>query len=234
MQLKLAKQNTRTASPANRSSRPNICTSRKPRKTPDNPLFTRKVTNLYCWTHGGCAHDSQACNAKALGHKSDETFENKMGGSKAFCPWRCETKDDHRRVTILTNAISLSRKPLSSSVVSHTSNKTFLPKANVILAKGDSAASDHYFRLHDRTCLHNIRPTTSSPIILPNKSTITASHTGELPLHPSLSQQGKTAKILPKLTSASLISIGKLCDYNCIVTFDKSQMCVYKHNQQIM
>ena len=59
-------------------------------------------------------------------------------------------------------------------------------------------------------------------------------HTGELPLHPSLSQQGKTAKSLPQLTSASLISIGKLCDDNCIVTFDKSQMCVYKHNQEIM
>ena len=55
------------------------------RKTPDNPTFTRRTTDKYCWTHGGCAHQSADCNAKASGHQDNATFRNKQGGSKAFC-----------------------------------------------------------------------------------------------------------------------------------------------------
>ena len=59
---------------------------KKARKTPDNPTFTRHITNMYCWTHGGCAHAGSTCNDKAPGHKNEATFDNKMDGSKAFCP----------------------------------------------------------------------------------------------------------------------------------------------------
>ena len=59
--------------------------SRTCRKTPDNPNFTRRKTDEYCWTHGGCAHSSNQCTGKAPGHKKEATFDNKMGGSKAFC-----------------------------------------------------------------------------------------------------------------------------------------------------
>ena len=55
------------------------------KKTPDNPSFTRRQTDKYCWTHGGCAHGSNECTAKAQGHKTNASFANKMGGSKAFC-----------------------------------------------------------------------------------------------------------------------------------------------------
>lgn len=55
------------------------------RKTPDNPSFNRRKTTMYCWTHGGCAHSSDKCNDPAPEHKSEATFANKMGGSKAFC-----------------------------------------------------------------------------------------------------------------------------------------------------
>ena len=58
---------------------------KKKEKTPDNPSFTRRVTTTYCWTHGGCAHDSASCTARAQGHKDNATFEDKKGGSKAFC-----------------------------------------------------------------------------------------------------------------------------------------------------
>ena len=57
----------------------------KKQKTPDNPSFTRRVTTSYCWTHGGCAHDSASCTARAQGHKDNATFDDKKGGSKAFC-----------------------------------------------------------------------------------------------------------------------------------------------------
>ena len=55
------------------------------RKTPDNPSFARRTTNKYCWTHGGCAHSSAGCNAKASGHQDSATFNSMQGGSKGFC-----------------------------------------------------------------------------------------------------------------------------------------------------
>ena len=55
------------------------------RKTRDNANFPRRTTNQYCWTHGGCAHGSKDCSAPALGHWKEATFENRMGGSNAYC-----------------------------------------------------------------------------------------------------------------------------------------------------
>ena len=119
----------------------------------------------------------------------------------------------------------------SLSVVStrqHTSKKL-----DVIIAKGDSAASDHYFRTCDTSCLSNIKDTTSKPIILPDKSTISASQIGLLP-NSNLSEIGRRVKILPQLRSASLISVGKLCDDGCTVHFDNNKMQVHKNDQIIM
>ena len=47
--------------------------------------FVRRY-NMYCWTHGGCAHRGVACRGKLEGHQDNATFENKMGGSTANCP----------------------------------------------------------------------------------------------------------------------------------------------------
>ena len=55
------------------------------KKTPDHPRFTRRTTDKYCWTHGGCAHESKDCTRKAPGHKDSATFANKQGGSIGFC-----------------------------------------------------------------------------------------------------------------------------------------------------
>ena len=55
------------------------------KKTPDNPSFTRANTDFYCWTHGACNHNSNACTRQAPGHKNNATKDNKQGGSKAFC-----------------------------------------------------------------------------------------------------------------------------------------------------
>ena len=45
----------------------------------------RRTTSKYCWSHGACAHSSSECNAKKEGHRDDATFENKLGGSTAYC-----------------------------------------------------------------------------------------------------------------------------------------------------
>ena len=59
---------------------------RQNRKTPDNASYNRTKTEKYCWTHGATSHDSAQCRTKAQGHQDAATFNNRMGGSNAFCP----------------------------------------------------------------------------------------------------------------------------------------------------
>ena len=58
---------------------------RPPKKTKDDATFPRRQTDVYCWTHGGCNHSSQTCQRKAAGHKDGATFDNRQGGSNAYC-----------------------------------------------------------------------------------------------------------------------------------------------------
>ena len=60
--------------------------NRAPRKTRDDATYPRKITDKYCWTHGGGSHISAVCNSKCTGHQDGATFANRMGGSKAYCP----------------------------------------------------------------------------------------------------------------------------------------------------
>ena len=55
------------------------------RKTPDNARFPRPQTDKYCWTHGACNHTSAECQRQATGHQNTATFDNRMGGSNAYC-----------------------------------------------------------------------------------------------------------------------------------------------------
>ena len=80
--LQQLQQQLSMSSPPNSNS----TNCRRSKKTPDDATFFRRVTNKYCWTHGGCGHESKECRAKANGHKDDATFENRQPGSNAFCP----------------------------------------------------------------------------------------------------------------------------------------------------
>ena len=53
-----------------------------------NSRNTRQRTNTqhYCWSHGACAHTSSNCRSKCPGHQDNASFNNKMGGSTAYCP----------------------------------------------------------------------------------------------------------------------------------------------------
>ena len=56
------------------------------KKTPDDQTQPkRRNTSYYCWTCGKSNHPSKKCKFKAPGHQDLATFENKMGGSKAYC-----------------------------------------------------------------------------------------------------------------------------------------------------
>ena len=83
--LKLLKQMQQSLATTDTSTGNNRRGRRTPKKTPDNASFNRSQTDKYCWTHGACGHASSVCRAPASGHKQDATFENRMGGSNAFC-----------------------------------------------------------------------------------------------------------------------------------------------------
>ena len=69
---------------------------------------------------------------------------------------------------------------------------------------------------------------------LPNAQSILSTKQGQLNLHPSLSTQSQQAIVLPQLKSASLISLGQLCDNKCTILLDKKKISVYKDNKVII
>ena len=81
--------------------------------------------------------------------------------------------------------------------------------------------------------MDNIIPTQEPTVFLPNMEEIHTTHSGLLPWD-NLSPTSKTANILPKLHSASLIFLGQLCDDNCNITLDKKYLKVYKNDTQII
>ena len=59
-----------------------------------------------------------------------------------------------------------------------------------------------------------------------------STHQAHIPLQ-NLSSQAKHAEIFPNLHS-SIISIGKLCDNECIFTFEKRKVIVSKYEDIII
>jgi len=70
--------------------------------------------------------------------------------------------------------------------------------------------------------------------MMPNNVSATVSHVGTLNISSNLSNIATEASILPGLKTASLLSIGQLCDDNCNVTFDKHKMEVYKNDEKVL
>jgi hypothetical protein len=67
----------------------------------------------------------------------------------------------------------------------------------------------------------------------PNGSTMTSTHTAELPI-PSLPVTARRAHIVPELRSHSLISNGTLCDAGCDVVFTTTSVIVRLHGHLVM
>ena len=97
----------------------------------------------------------------------------------------------------------------------------------MVIAKADSGASDHYMRMQDANILSDLKNITSKAIIIPDGSTIQATQSRILPFAPELSQRAKRAKILPQLKSASLISLGKLCDDGCDIQLTDTHLYIF-------
>ena len=98
------------------------------------------------------------------------------------------------------------------------------PSDKNIMVKGDSASRHHYWRQEDRKVLKNIQDSSRPSVLLPSGNLISSTQLGVLPLSSQLITNASTATILPNLKSASLISIGQLCDDSCEVYLNKSTL----------
>ena len=78
---------------------------------------------------------------------------------------------------------------------------------NTVIAKGDSGASNHYWRLTDLHCLNEVHAYDGPTVMTPTLDTIKATQRGQLPLPTTeLSKKALTTEVFKDLTSASLIS----------------------------
>ena len=126
------------------------------------------------------------------------------------------------------NNLGANTPPTSLSDIQRTNtNKT-------VMAKGDSGASDNYWSEEDAHVLIDIRETLTPPITLPNKESLIGKKVGTLPLHEKLTKKAKDATILPGLKSASLISLGKLCDDGCNIALHEDKLYIYKDNELVL
>ena len=94
-----------------------------------------------------------------------------------------------------------------------------------VLAIADSGSTAHFCTA--TAAVINKRPA-SRPIGIanPNGSIMYSSHEAELDL-PSLPLAARRVHIVPSLQSASLLSMGQLCDAGCTVTFDAKSVAVH-------
>jgi hypothetical protein len=76
---------------------------------------------------------------------------------------------------------------------------------------------------------------TATPVVvrLPNGDTINSTHTETLNM-PSLPHASRQAHILPGLAQNSLLSVGKICDSGCSVTFTASNVTVTNGESTIL
>ena len=105
-------------------------------------------------------------------------------------------------------------------VFNTSSNLSAIPSSNQFLLKADSGASQHYIRPQDCTMLQNMKDVSGPSVYLPDMTKITADRTGLLPI-PHLSSSARSAHVFPNLKSASLLSLGQLCDDDCLILLNK-------------
>jgi hypothetical protein len=96
----------------------------------------------------------------------------------------------------------------------------------------DSECTAH-FLLENAKCSNKKSTTTPLAVRLPNGDIITATHTATLNM-PSLPQAARQAHVLPGLPQHSLLSVGKMCDSGCSVTFTASNVTVTNGESTIL
>ena len=85
----------------------------------------------------------------------------------------------------------------------------------------------------DKSILLNIIKQAGPTVFLPNNDYISSNASGNLPI-PSLSTDATKTHLLPGLQNSSLLSLGQICDDDCIVHLTKSHLYVFKNNKLLL
>ena len=101
-------------------------------------------------------------------------------------------------------------------------------RKRVVIAKGDSGETNHYWRKEGITCLQMIQRVIGPEVTLPDNSVIKFDQQGQLPISKKLLSEAQKATVLPNLKISSLVSVGQLCDDNCKLLLDKKSLYVGK------
>ena len=98
------------------------------------------------------------------------------------------------------------------------------------VAIADSGATSHF--LLPNAAFQCIPTKKNITVMLPNGATLNTTTQCRLQIN-NLSQQAASGFALPGLAKHSLVSVSKLCDDDCEVTFDKTNVNVTKDNTTI-
>ena len=105
----------------------------------------------------------------------------------------------------------------------------------VVVAKADSGASQHYFKNEDAPVIRNCTKTQVGPTVsLPDGISMQATKTGNLELSPLLSKKATAVHVFDGIQNSSLLSIGQLCDDDCVAVLKKKDINIYKDNKCII
>ena len=172
----------------------------------------------YCHTHGNCNHLGENCNTPRENHNPAATFNNILGGSSGRCFWITPEWQDGSDIVNNLNQCYL------TSSDNHTNKYTY----EVI---PDTAATKHYIIPQDLNICDKVEDTlgpklavADGHIILPTKKAI-------LPLSNKLTEKYRVVLSFDNLKSGSLISIGQLCDENCIAILSNYDFQIIQHNE---
>ena len=114
------------------------------------------------------------------------------------------------------------------------SNNIHSPSKNIETAVMDSGASDSYHMPSQTKCLTKIKSAPNIRIKLPDSSIVNSNTKGELPISKQFTNKARTTRIVPKLTSTSVISTGNVCDDKSTAIFNSGKVYVAKNNELIM
>ena len=108
-----------------------------------------------------------------------------------------------------------------------------LPQQPTVL-KADTGATGHYIKPCDMTILHKLLLTNKGPAVrLPNNEIMQAKLKGHLPL-PTLPPISTKAHVFKELQSVSLLSVGQLCDSDCVAVFTKTDLKKIDYEKRII
>ena len=88
--------------------------------------------------------------------------------------------------------------------------------------------------MEDKNVLTNFTTTLGPDVHQPDNTVLKTQGTGLVPIDETLSPEATRAMILPELKSSSLISMGQLCDKNCLIVLSKKKLTVIKDNKLVL